>query len=277
MIEQLGFVLQDVHTGTCELRTPCAVDVANAPLEAASVVRFLSDHALSAPHIGSDWPSFTQGDYSTALIGGRDAGDNTTDPVRNVHCAWCQQSIDNRTNQSNAANHWVLFFLFALFAVHSLAEGLGLGASVCSLVPERQTQIRTVALAILLHKSLSAFAVGAALIRTEIRKSLFGILAVLFSAVTPAGKRKGSSYYYVNVLFDYVVAGALGGWFICRQSKLEHSYATTGLNLIAGGTFLFVSLVEFLPKSFEEGSKAPKAISVRIVDVIFSDIDLCIR
>eukprot|EP01054_Gregarina_sp_Poly1_P000618 Gregarina_sp_Poly_1__617@NODE_1146_length_4945_cov_64_803813_g790_i0_p2_GENE_NODE_1146_length_4945_cov_64_803813_g790_i0NODE_1146_length_4945_cov_64_803813_g790_i0_p2_ORF_typecomplete_len301_score26_78Zip/PF02535_22/2_2e17_NODE_1146_length_4945_cov_64_803813_g790_i023873289 len=172
--EQLATVVQTWHSWNCGGIAPCAVEVASQPLEAASVVRTITEHK-SVRFEELRCSSLTQeycraGDalsFSVPLL-----DDRSITPPRGLRqCPLCyRREIAVAPLQGTQDKSWlVLTFLLTLFVIHSLAEGLGLGASAC---PNQRLQLGntgTIAVAILLHKTLSAFAVGAALLRAGIQ------------------------------------------------------------------------------------------------------------
>eukprot|EP01054_Gregarina_sp_Poly1_P000620 Gregarina_sp_Poly_1__619@NODE_1146_length_4945_cov_64_803813_g790_i0_p5_GENE_NODE_1146_length_4945_cov_64_803813_g790_i0NODE_1146_length_4945_cov_64_803813_g790_i0_p5_ORF_typecomplete_len113_score7_31Zip/PF02535_22/1_5e10Claudin_2/PF13903_6/0_0015ECFribofla_trS/PF07155_12/4_5e02ECFribofla_trS/PF07155_12/1_4_NODE_1146_length_4945_cov_64_803813_g790_i020652403 len=72
----------------------------------------------------------------------------------------------------------------------------------------------------------------------------------------------------IAISIGFSLMSPLGSWigFVsCSSSHMLSNSVNGYYMLIASGTFLFIALVEFLPNSFDEGSKGPGSISVRPV------------
>lgn len=111
--------------------------------------------------------------------------------------------------------------LFSALCFHSVAEGMGLGSAT------HAPMVVSLAAAILVHKGLAAFALGAALCHDpELSMTRFCVLAIIFSVSTPFGGILGWS---LSQNFGGVAVG------ICTAC--------------AAGTFLQVATLELIPAS----------------------------
>eukprot|EP01053_Blabericola_migrator_P007440 Blabericola_migrator_1__7439@NODE_3791_length_1508_cov_173_284525_g805_i2_p1_GENE_NODE_3791_length_1508_cov_173_284525_g805_i2NODE_3791_length_1508_cov_173_284525_g805_i2_p1_ORF_typecomplete_len349_score45_23Zip/PF02535_22/1_2e32_NODE_3791_length_1508_cov_173_284525_g805_i23551401 len=270
VFEQCATIIQTWHSRSCGGIPPCAIEVASQPLEAASVVRTIAEHTnlslnemkcstLTQETIRAfDHSSESQADgcrtfesYSVPLL--TEEVRPITPPRGQRPCPLCdRKSISSQGSHipEYRGSTLVMGFLLALFTIHSFAEGLGLGVSAC---PTKDPRTRgattaTVAIAILLHKTLSAFAVGAALLRENVSWGVMALISIFFSMMSPLG--------------------SLTGYMTCASSDEGFKSLNALFVLIAAGTFLFISLVEFLPNSFDEGSKGPGSIRNRVLKTI---------
>lgn len=128
--------------------------------------------------------------------------------------------------------------MFVSLGVHSLLEGLGLGAS------EGLTQFGLF-LAIVTHKGLAALALGTSFVQAHVSKSQFHLLIWAFSLATPLG--------------------ALCGALLADAS--EDSAAASYCTALAAGTFLFVACMEIIPdmlRADHEGSESPASRSTSL-------------
>ncbi|KAF4716748.1 hypothetical protein FOZ62_002580 [Perkinsus olseni] len=118
-------------------------------------------------------------------------------------------------------------FIFLALSVHSIFEGLSLGAS------DNASQIASTLIAIAVHKGLAAYALGASFIEAKVSKWRMLIFSVIFAFMTPAGI-------------------AIGWGLESAESDTE---VLSGVcSALAAGTFLYVGALEFVPMSFKPGS-----------------------
>lgn len=108
--------------------------------------------------------------------------------------------------------------LFVALSFHSVMEGIGLGTA------QKSSMLASIAVAILAHKSLAAFALGSALCKSDMSGKKIAVLACIFSAGTPTGIGIGT-----------VVANSGNG------------AAASVCTAFAAGTFLQVSMMEIIP------------------------------
>ncbi|OWZ05507.1 Zinc (Zn2)-Iron (Fe2) Permease, partial [Phytophthora megakarya] len=112
--------------------------------------------------------------------------------------------------------------VFIALSFHSVMEGMGMGAS--------STAAWDILVAILAHKSLAAFALALEFLHHNVsRKQLLSSIAV-FSLMTPMGILFG------RLLVDSNHATPAGG--VCAA--------------FAGGTFLFVAIMEIIPQELQD-------------------------
>ncbi|KAE8886598.1 hypothetical protein PF005_g1848 [Phytophthora fragariae] len=112
--------------------------------------------------------------------------------------------------------------VFIALSFHSVMEGMGMGAS--------STPAWDILVAILAHKSLAAFALALEFLHHNVsRKQLLSSVAV-FSIMTPTGILFG------RLLVDTNHATPAGG--VCAA--------------FAGGTFLFVAIMEIIPQELQD-------------------------
>jgi len=105
---------------------------------------------------------------------------------------------------------------------HSLLEGLGLGAA-----PSPRSALEMLLL-IALHKGLTAFALGSAVLHAVLSPRLAALLCAVFVLATPCGILLGT----------LLSASALGPWSFVLVAA-------------AAGTFIYVALCEVLPRELQ--------------------------
>uniref|UniRef100_M4BMB1 Uncharacterized protein n=1 Tax=Hyaloperonospora arabidopsidis (strain Emoy2) TaxID=559515 RepID=M4BMB1_HYAAE len=119
-------------------------------------------------------------------------------------------------------NFILALVVFIALSFHSVMEGMGMGAS--------STPAWDILIAILAHKSLAAFALALELLHHDVpRMQLLSSIAV-FSLMTPMGILFG------RLLVDTTQATPAGG--VCAA--------------LAGGTFLFVAIMEIIPRELQD-------------------------
>lgn len=119
-------------------------------------------------------------------------------------------------------NSILALVVFIALSFHSVMEGMGMGASI--------TPAWDILVAILAHKSLAAFALALEFLHHNVsRKQLLSSVAV-FSLMTPMGILFG------RLLVDTNHATPAGG--VCAA--------------FAGGTFLFVAIMEIIPQELQD-------------------------
>lgn len=124
-----------------------------------------------------------------------------------------------RSNNSAPRILLLPYLLAICFSVHSLVEGLGLGAAIA------QGAAGPLGLGIVLHKGIAGFSVGASLLEVELSLKNYITAIISFALMTPIG-----------VLVSTLIKGE----------------AVRGiLSAATAGTFLFIGTSELLPKAFE--------------------------
>merc|ERR1712224_716195 len=113
------------------------------------------------------------------------------------------------------------FVLFFALGIHSIMEGLGLGAST------NAGLLISIMAAIFAHKGLAAFALGTSLSESGISHNRICVFVMLFSLGTPLG-------CFIGLLAEV--------------SSSANKAVTSGIFMaVASGTFLQVSCMELLP------------------------------
>lgn len=114
----------------------------------------------------------------------------------------------------------VTIVVFLSLSFHSIMEGMGIGS---------QTKPTwDIFLAIVAHKSLAAFALGMKLIAHRPTKIRYVISIFSFSIMTPIG--------------------IILGWAIVSSDSPDKSFHSGVCTAIAGGTFLYISVMEMVPR-----------------------------
>lgn len=116
------------------------------------------------------------------------------------------------------------FAVFIALSFHSLMEGIGIGAS--------GHQAWDILVAVLAHKSLAAFALALELLHHGVPRQRFLLSIGIFSIMTPVG--------------------ILLGWLMAGFSQAAGDSAASGIcTAMAGGTFLFVAVMEIIPEELQ--------------------------
>ncbi|KAF4757155.1 hypothetical protein FOZ63_001982 [Perkinsus olseni] len=115
-------------------------------------------------------------------------------------------------------------FVFLALSVHSILEGMATG------VASDVDHLYGTLIAILAHKGLAAFALGASMVEADVALYRVMLYGAIFALGTPVG--------------------ILIGWF---GSRGEDSAGLFGgvVNALAAGTFIYVSTMEFMPITFK--------------------------
>jgi zinc transporter 1/2/3 len=120
------------------------------------------------------------------------------------------------------ANPILALVVFIALSFHSVMEGMGMGAS--------SEPAWDILVAILAHKSLAAFALALEFVHHKVSRKQLLSSVVVFSLMTPTGILFG------RLLVDTNHATPAGG--VCAA--------------FAGGTFLFVSIMEIIPQELQD-------------------------
>ncbi|XP_026193754.1 fe(2+) transport protein 3, chloroplastic-like [Cyclospora cayetanensis] len=184
---------------------------------------------------GAEAASYGEADLNTELIGGcsqslRRLGGPSDLPTNSPRVSAGPPSV------ANSKAFFLGSLLLAGLSVHSVMEGLTLGAA---------PNPATIALAILLHKTLEAFAVGSSLlhVRVSLRSYVFQML--LYALTAPIGVAGG-------LFFLYGSQGSLSG--AGREGKSSSPYLRLIPGVITGlgaGAFLHVGLLEILASELQ--------------------------
>lgn len=106
--------------------------------------------------------------------------------------------------------------------LHSILEGLALGTE------EDIEGSINIAVAILAHKGLAAYALGACVIDSKVTTQMFWLILTTFSVASPIG-----------VMVGYAI------------SEYSDSVTSSCLSALASGTFLYVALMEVIPNELK--------------------------
>jgi zinc transporter ZupT len=143
-------------------------------------------------------------------------------------------------NTLNSLNTVASFALTLAVSLHSVFEGMGLGAAATSDV------CLSTFIGIAVHKGLEGFAVGAQLVEAEITWTRFLMFSGFVSLATPLG-------------------ALIGFLLTLTETTASNSLVTPVLSAIAVGTFLQVATMEFLPRTFgREGNFTLKAVGLAV-------------
>lgn len=109
--------------------------------------------------------------------------------------------------------------LAAALCVHSILEGMALGSQ------GTLKDAQDIMIAIVAHKGLAAYALGSSVIDSKVSSSKFWTVIGLFSMATPVG-----------IFLGYGLA------------EVSSSAGAASLSALASGTFLYVAVMEVIPK-----------------------------
>lgn len=114
--------------------------------------------------------------------------------------------------------------LACALCIHSILEGMALGA---------QSSMRStedIMIAIAAHKGLAAYALGASIVESKASAQRYWTVIGLFSMATPVG-----------IFLGYIL------------SEASKSRGGAAMSALASGTFLYVALMEVIPKELADG------------------------
>lgn len=140
-----------------------------------------------------------------------------------------KQRVDLEVSHSHAhhnlkdAKPLLACVVFLALSFHSIMEGMGLGAS--------DHAAWDILVAVLAHKSLAAFALTQELLQHRVSQRRVLTSIGVFSAMTPVG--------------------TLLGWLLVKDTTTE-SMSSGVCSALAGGTFLFVAVMEVIPQELRD-------------------------
>ena len=141
-----------------------------------------------------------------------------------------EQDEEQKTKEEARLPMTTAFLLALALVFHSVMEGLGLGTE-----EEIESSI-DLAIAIMVHKGMAAYALGACVIDSNASGQMYWLLMGTFSLASPIG-----------VLVGYAI------------SEFSDSLTSACITALAAGTFLYVALMEIIPNELKEkGHKAEK-------------------
>jgi len=137
---------------------------------------------------------------------------------------------DITTTPSPIENPVLPFLLVIALSIHSVFEGLALG------IQNTQSHVIDIMIAIFAHKILAAFALGVAIVTNSLKQSLIKLtlLILVFSLASPIG--------------------SIIGMIIVNSGGESTQLVSAILQGIASGTFLYVAVVEVIPKELNHTS-----------------------
>mmetsp|Transcript_22831 Transcript_22831/g.38161 ORF Transcript_22831/g.38161 Transcript_22831/m.38161 type:complete len:378 (+) Transcript_22831:383-1516(+) len=146
-------------------------------------------------------------------------------------CPLCQRSTvlcpdAAQGHRSKTGRRRLVAIWGVVFTIHSLIEGLALGAQ------RNTTEVVSVFMAIIVHKALAAFVVSLALLSAGWRGWGFAAVAVPFAAATPLG--------------------ILIGWAVAENCDER---AAALCSAVGAGTFLYIAAVELIPEAMADRSQ----------------------
>ncbi|PWA14621.1 hypothetical protein CCH79_00020788 [Gambusia affinis] len=126
------------------------------------------------------------------------------------------------------------FVLVFSLSLHSVLEGLAVG------LLQRGQEVLQVCLALLIHKSVIAFSLSAALSQGRLRRAVVSGCLLAFAVMSPLGI-------------------ALGVGLTESRMSPQHRLARCTLQGLAAGTFLYITFMEILPHELAAGrGRIPK-------------------
>ncbi|XP_007543084.1 zinc transporter ZIP1 [Poecilia latipinna] len=126
------------------------------------------------------------------------------------------------------------FVLVFSLSLHSVLEGLAVG------LLQRGQEVLEVCLALLIHKSVIAFSLSAALSQGRLRRAVVSGCLLTFAVMSPLGI-------------------ALGVGLTESRMSPQHRLARCTLQGLAAGTFLYITFMEILPQELAAGrGRIPK-------------------
>eukprot|EP01063_Lacrimia_lanifica_P005419 TRINITY_DN13190_c1_g1_i1.p1 TRINITY_DN13190_c1_g1~~TRINITY_DN13190_c1_g1_i1.p1 ORF type:complete len:367 (+),score=137.16 TRINITY_DN13190_c1_g1_i1:48-1148(+) len=118
---------------------------------------------------------------------------------------------------------WVSLTVLAVLSFHSVVEGIALGSAV------HPHEVLLLAVAILAHKFLAALSLGISFLKSSTPQRKHVTYGLLFSIATPFGALVGAALSDLMASDDVAYFSA-----VCQS--------------IGSGTFLYISLMEFIPE-----------------------------
>jgi len=118
-------------------------------------------------------------------------------------------------------------------SVHSVLEGAAMGAQ------KRLESSFDVFIAILAHKGLASYALGATLLESNVKVNRFNAVVWFFASATPAG-----------IFLGFAI------------SAIASSVISSAATALASGTFMYVAMMEVIPKEFSKGRDPSKLAKV---------------
>lgn len=131
---------------------------------------------------------------------------------------------------------YTAILLTVSLCLHSILEGLALGTD-----DDIESSIN-IAVAILAHKGMAAYALGACVIDSKASNQMFWTILGTFSMASPVG-----------VMIGYAI------------SEYSDSVTSSALTALASGTFLYVAMMEVIPNELQSKGHKLKKLAALII------------
>lgn len=142
--------------------------------------------------------------------------------------------MDGRAGGGRKLNFATAVILAAALCVHSVLEGMALGAQPSM----RSTQ--DIMIAIAAHKGLAAYALGSSVVESKASPYRFWVVISSFSLATP-----------LAIFLGYAL------------STVAEQAGGAALSALASGTFLYVAMMEVIPRELADPAyRAPKLFAL---------------
>uniref|UniRef100_A0A7S3QRR3 ZIP family transporter n=2 Tax=Dunaliella tertiolecta TaxID=3047 RepID=A0A7S3QRR3_DUNTE len=124
--------------------------------------------------------------------------------------------------------------LAGALCVHSVLEGMALGAQ------QTMTDTEDIMIAIAAHKGLAAYALGSSVVESKASAKRFWSVILAFSLASPVG-----------IFIGYAL------------SSVSNSKGGAALSALASGTFLYVAMMEVIPRELDDPHmRMPKMLTI---------------
>ena len=190
----------------------------------------------------SDVTVSTEAEHEHTASGGNGTGKGTGTGSETAMGTSSEGEIDSAG--ATDASWTASVILFIALSFHSMMAGLGIGVSSTG------AQVWGLTVAVIAHKTVASFALGSTVLRVQDTSlKLYAAMMTGFSCVTPIGGLIGMAIARAEASSDDDGGGA-------------DTPVTDSLLAIAGGTFVYVGLVEIIGKELPGGDKALKLLLI---------------
>ena len=205
--------------------------------------------SLQAPLVnvqvaGSDATVSAEVEHAHTASGGNDTGNSTVTGTEAAMGTRTHGEEEVGAAGATQASWTASVILFIALSFHSMMAGLGIGVSSTS------GQVWGLTAAVIAHKTVASFALGSTVLRVQgTTLKLYAAMMTGFSCVTPIGG-----------LIGMAIARAEAG--SGDDDGGTDTPVTDALLAIAGGTFVYVGLVEIIGKELPGGDKLLKLLLI---------------
>lgn len=147
------------------------------------------------------------------------------------------------THQDPSVSFVTAVLLGAALSLHSVLEGAALGAQ------KEEKKQEDILIAIIAHKGLAAYALGASLMDSQASAKRFWSVALGFSIASPVG-----------IFLGYIL------------SSISSGVVSSSLSALASGTFLYVAMMEVIPKELADPSYKISKILIMLLGFFLMSI-----